>query len=214
MRTLAAPTPVQARPLGRGSAVRILGTAALVVVGSLVLGALTAWGQGWIQGSASLLVNSAGPWVLIAFGFALATRTWFGGVLAGVTSLALLELGYVAHSQAGGYASAPSTVAFWLIAAALAGPGVGLAGYWVRHADGLRAALGTGLIAGVLAGEAVRIRADLVVSPWYPRGELALAVALLLGLARWRFPRPVPLALAVVSAVPVAVAVMAFLRIA
>jgi hypothetical protein len=47
-------------------------------------------------------------------------------------TLASLELGYVAMAAVRGYPSAVTTVSFWLLAAVVFGPPVGLGAYLLR----------------------------------------------------------------------------------
>jgi hypothetical protein len=134
------------------TAVRLI----LVAIVGLALGALTAYGQDWLPSKLGSLANSSGPWALVAFGLALLLATEMRGA-AMIGSLALLALlvGYVLGSDARGYSSGTALVAFWGAAALLAGPLVGIGGYWARSGEGLRPALGIGAMCGVLVGEGV-----------------------------------------------------------
>ena len=51
--------------------------------------------------------------------------------------------------------SATSTVVFWITAALLAGPPLGIAAAWTRSSSQWRIGAGYGVVAGVLIGEAV-----------------------------------------------------------
>jgi hypothetical protein len=193
-------------------ATALLGCVVVIAGGSLGLGVMTAYAQQRVRWPAYLLVDSAGPWVLAAFALAALTRTQYGAMLAGVASLSLLEIGYVLADQARGFGSGTASAGFWLAAALLAGPAVGLAGHWVRRGDVLAAALGTGLITGVLVGEAEHIRHDLSVAT-YAQAQLGFAAVLFLALAAWRFPRPGPVLIALAASVPAAYLVLVVLRL-
>jgi hypothetical protein len=150
------------------------------VVGLLV-GGITAFGQGWIGDSLGSAVNSAGPWSVAAFVVARPLRTWFGGAASAAATLAMCEVGYVIANDIRGVPSANSTVVFWLMAAVLAGPPLGVAGVWSRHAAPLRAAAGFGVICGVLIGEGSYGLARLTGSTdsRYWLGEIAIGVVIL-----------------------------------
>jgi hypothetical protein len=149
-------TDLRSRPVtGSGLAPVAIACAAAVSVG-LIAGALTAYGQGWLADSVSSLVNSAGPWSLAAFLVARtvgADRLWLAMVTAVVT-LACSEVGYAAATVLRGDANSTSTIAFWLTAAVLAGPPLGLAASWSIRA-GWRWAAGCGALAGVFVGEGI-----------------------------------------------------------
>lgn len=135
-------------------AARVAGRrAATAVVIGLLMGGTTAYGQGWIGDSLGSAVNSAGPWSVAAFVVARPLRTWLGGAASAAVTLAMCEVGYVIANNIRDVPYATSTVVFWLMAAALAGPPLGVAGVWSRHAAPLRAAAGFGVICGVLIGE-------------------------------------------------------------
>ena len=125
-----------------------------IVVG-LAVGAATSPAQGLLGDSTRSLANSAGPWSLAAFLVArVSRRAIVAAVLAAVT-LATSEIGYVVASQVRGIPSATSTVVFWLVAAALAGPALGVAAAWTRSSNSVLFGGGYGVTAGVLIGEAV-----------------------------------------------------------
>ena len=69
-------------------------------------------------------------------------------------TLATCEVGYAIANDMRGGSNSTSTVAFWLIAAVLAGPPLGIAGAWSTH-RGLRRGVGFAVIAGVLIGEGI-----------------------------------------------------------
>jgi hypothetical protein len=177
-RMLQTPNPVRNRHLS---------TVARVAVAGLLLGVLTAYAQGWLNGDLNSLANSAAPWSLVAFALASPSRARWLAALCGALALALLEVGYVVGSALKGYSSAPSTVAFWLLAAAVVGPMLGLAGHAARSGPPVLAAVGSGFIAGVLVGEGLYGLSHLRV-PGYSWGEIVGGLALLAVLTGRRPP--------------------------
>jgi hypothetical protein len=178
-------------------AARVTGRrAATAVMIGLLVGGITAYGQGWVGDSFGSAVNSAGPWSVAAFLVARPLRTWLGGAASAAATLAMCEVGYVIASNIRGVPYATSTVVFWLTAAALAGPPLGVAAVWSRDGAPVRTAAGFGVICGVLIGEGSYGLARLTGSTnsGYWLGEIVVGVVILgVVLAR---TRSVPAALA------------------
>jgi hypothetical protein len=130
-----------------------VGWAVAIAVG-LGVGALTAFGQGWLSDATSSLSNSAGPWSLAAFLVARYNRRLLPAVVAAMLTLACCELGYALATEIRGGTNSTSTVVFWLTAAVLAGPPIGVAGAWSTE-RGVRRGVGFAVIGGVLLGEGV-----------------------------------------------------------
>jgi hypothetical protein len=84
-------------------------------------------------------------------------------------------------------------VTFWVCAALVVGPIVGLAAGWVRHAGPIRTGAGAGILAGFLAGESLYALHYLgqSTSPAYWTIQLVVAGALGVWLA-WRGSRWLP----------------------
>jgi hypothetical protein len=143
---LTASTPVRREPR---TSVMSLALAAGVGV---ALGMLTAYAQGWLGDGTGSLANSAGPWSVAAFVVARTSRGVITAVLAAVVTLAFCEFGYAIATEIRGGSNATSTVVFWLTAALLAGPPLGVAAWWSTR-RGVRRAVGFGVIGGVLIGE-------------------------------------------------------------
>lgn len=153
------------RPVASGTAVDVPGDApvddrpvtmhvSLAVAVGLAVGIATAYLQGWLGDELASLANSAGPWSLAAFLVArLDRRVWLAVVTATLT-LACCEVGYAMANDLRGGSNATSTVMFWLTAAALAGPPLGVAAAW-SASTGHRRAIGWAVIGGVLVGEGV-----------------------------------------------------------
>jgi hypothetical protein len=124
----------------------------VAIVAGLAVGAVTAYGQGWLSSSAASLSNSAGPWSVAAFLVARYNRRVPTAVGAAILTLACCELGYALATEVRGGSNSSSTVVFWLAAALLAGPPLGIAGSWSTTHD-LRRCVGFAAIGGVLVGE-------------------------------------------------------------
>jgi hypothetical protein len=122
---------------------------------ALALGILTAYAQGWLPSEIGSLANTAGSWSLVAFALAcLATDGRVAALIGGLVLVGLL-VGYLIGEHARGYASGSSLIAFWGLAAVLAGPLLGIAGFWAGRGQGLRPGVGAGLMSGILVGEGV-----------------------------------------------------------
>ncbi len=118
----------------------------------LVVGGLTAYAQGWLSNATTSLANSAGPWATAAFLVACYNRRLLTAIVAAMATLACCELGYAIATVVRGDSNSATTVAFWLIAAVLAGPPLGIAAAWSTR-EGIRHGIGFAVIGGVLIGE-------------------------------------------------------------
>jgi hypothetical protein len=127
----------------------------LGIVVSLVLGALTSYGQTYLPDALRSLANSSGSWSAVALLVALLPRHRVAAVAAGPLALLALLAGYELTSLARGYAVSLGTVAEWLAAAVVVGPFLGAGGYGLTARVRWPATLGVGVLAGVLAGEGV-----------------------------------------------------------
>ncbi len=127
---------------------------ALAVAAGLAVGVATAYFQGWLGDGLNSLANSAGPWSLVAFLVARFERRVWRAVLAASLTLACCEIGYAIATELKGGSNATSTVVFWLTAAVLAGPPLGVAAAW-SAGTGVRRPVGFAVIAGVLIGEGI-----------------------------------------------------------
>jgi hypothetical protein len=133
----------------------VVNSVLVAVIVGLIVGALTSPLQGWLSDSTSSLANSAGTWSLIAFLVARRSSNIVVGALAGAVTLAMCELGYALATEIRGGSSATSTVLFWIAAALLAGPTLGVAATWSRQSRPLRRGAGFGVMSGVLLGEGI-----------------------------------------------------------
>jgi len=160
---------------------------ALAAAVGLAVGAATEWSVLHLPFSLEPLSNTAAPWVLVAFAVALTAR-WMGEslVLAVVTLVALI-LGFYVAEALRGWAVSRHQVEFWCVTSVVAGPLVGLAAGWLRHAGRTAGALGAGVLGGLLAGEAVHgltaLRFSTPADYWH--AQFVLGVGLTIGLTLW-----------------------------
>jgi len=146
----------------------------------LIVGALTAYAQGWLSDDLGSLANSAGPWSLAAFGIAMISRRPAIAALWATLVLGACEVGYAIATSVRGRSNATSTVVFWLTAAVLAGPPLGVAGAWTRQRRWwLGASAGPAVLAGVLIGEPIYALSTIAdtTTPAYWVGELLVGTA-------------------------------------
>jgi hypothetical protein len=184
-----------------------------VAVG-LGVGAITAYGQAWLSDSTTSLVNSAGPWSVAAFLVARFNRRVPLAVVAAMLTLACCELGYALATELRGGTNSGSTVAFWLTAAALAGPPLGIAGAWSTE-TGVRRGVGISVVGGVLLGEGAYGWSTIAdTTDWrYWAIELVIgALVIVFAIARSKWPLDATLTLA--TGVLAALVVFAFGRLA
>jgi hypothetical protein len=167
------------------------GTAArftLAVAVGLAAGALTEWSVPHLPFSLEPLGNSAAPWVLVAFVVALTARGMRESLMLAVVTLLALVLGFYVVEAARGWGVSRHQVALWSVASVAIGPLVGLAAGWVRYCGRKMAALGAGMLGGLLAGEAVwgltGLRFSSPAGYWHV--QLVLGVGLAVGLTLWR----------------------------
>jgi Family of unknown function (DUF6518) len=168
----------------RGRLLRGAVVVAVVLLVGLALGAGTATAQGGPLGS---LVNSAGPWALVAFLLALPARRASAAAACGALALVSLLAGYVLAARLEDHPSSRSLLLFWGLAAVLVGPLLGLGAAWLRARVPVRSGLGAGGLAGVLVGEGVygltTVAATTSAAYWAGEAVLgALLLALALGL--------------------------------
>ncbi|MFF2268900.1 DUF6518 family protein [Cellulosimicrobium cellulans] len=181
--------------------------AAVVLVASFVLGGLTSYAQGFLPDAAAPFANSASGWTLLTallvawYASAPHARTWHAAVL-GAASFVLLTLGYTVAADVRGFFYDPTTFG---VVGLVVGPFVGIAAAWLWR-TGVRAALGTAVLAGIGVGESVYGLTTVVETTgatyWAVIGVVAL-VLLAAMLAR-RVRGTVPVTVAVVGTAAVA----------
>ncbi|MFI8526586.1 DUF6518 family protein [Promicromonospora sukumoe] len=189
----------------RADLYRPLVRSGIVVVLSFLLGGLTSYAQGFLPDAFASFANSASGWTVLTalLVYWSRVRTAPAAVL-GAVSFVLLVLGYTVAADLRGFYYDPL---LFSVVGVVAGPFVGVAAAWLR-ADGVRAALGTALLAGIGVGEAVYgltiIRETTSPVYWTVIGVAGLA--LLAGVLVRRVRGVLPVALAVGGTVVVAAA--------
>lgn len=132
---------------------RILRAALTVVAGSLLLGGLTSWAQGFLPESFSSFANSPSGWTVLTVALVAAVRpSWGWGAVLGTVSFVCLVLGYTLASQLRGLTYDPT---FWSAVGLAAGPFVGAAAAALVGRRRVPAALGAGALAGVLVADGI-----------------------------------------------------------
>ncbi len=187
------------------SAGRIALTVAVVGAASLALGMVTFYAQGFLPDAFGSFANSASGWTLLTalLVFASRARPKVAAVL-GAVSFVLLVLGYSLAASLNGLFYSP--LLFGMIGVVV-GPFVGVATAWLRR-TGIRAALGTALLAGIFLGEAV-YGLTVIAGTTRPEYWLAIGVvglALLVGMLLRRLRGWLPITIAVAGAAAVALA--------
>ncbi|MGH3350203.1 MAG: DUF6518 family protein [Nocardioides sp.] len=154
MSTTDRPTQTQAHS---PAALRPWHLLALAGSAGLAGGALTSFGQSALMGGWHALVNSAAPWVTIAFLIGLCARgRWRLAAIAGVLSQVGLVFGYYATSELRGYPAGMAAVVIWVLAGLVAGPAYAAAGALLRHHRQLIRAAAAGLTGTVWVMEGLR----------------------------------------------------------
>ena len=131
-------------------------------------------------------------------------------IAAMLGSLALITLlgGYVLGAEVRGDPSSSSLIAFWGLAAVVAGPVLGLSANWLKTDHGYLAAVGIGVMCGVLIGEGIYGLTYIAETTYPPYwwGEIVVGVVLLGSVAARRLRQLKPTAAAVVCSLLVATA--------
>ena len=174
----------------------------LVIVVALGLGALTDLGQAWLPQSSASLANSGASWAAVAFVLALFATGTGRALLWGLLGLAGLVGGYYLTAISRHVPESPASLRFWMLAAVIVGPLLGVAASWVRRGSPVAAALGAGAAAGLLGGESAYGLTAIAgsTSSRYWAIQLAVAVVLLVALDTWRVREGAAVALSVVTA--------------
>ena len=168
----------------------------IVVVLSFLLGGLTSYAQGgFLPDAFASFANSASGWTVLTalLVYWSRARTVPAAVL-GAVSFVLLVLGYMVAAQVRGFVYDPL---LFSVVGVVVGPFVGVAALWLR-ATGVRAALGTALLAGIGLGESVYgltiVRETTSPVYWIVIGVAGLALATWMLVRRVRGALPVALA--------------------
>jgi hypothetical protein len=164
---------------------------ALAVVVGAAVGAVIEWSVPHLPFSLEPLGNSAAPWLVVAFAMALITHRLSESVVLSVVTLIALVMGFYVAQDIRGWAVSRHQVVLWTAASCVAGPLVGVAAAWLRRPERTRAAVGAGVLGGLLAGEAVYGLRVLRFSapPRYWHVQLGVGIAVAVGLPLYRSRR-------------------------
>jgi hypothetical protein len=150
---------------------------------------------------------------MLAFVLALLGTHPRAAAILGFVALVTLLAGYVVGTAVRGDPSSRSLIAFWSLASLVAGPVLGLSAYWVKVDSQHLAALGIGVMSGVLIGEGVyglTYIADTTYPPYW-WGEIIVGFVLLAYVAMRRIRASRPRATALACSVVIAAAFVGIL---
>lgn len=137
------------------------------IVSGLAIGMLTLAGQANLPDSLGRLVNSGAIWVIVAFVLGCFAPKWQTAAIAGLLALVGEVIGYyfLAWLVLGDYSpSAYLVIGVWLLAAFVAGPLLGAAGYVSQHSQGIKQKIAAGALGGVFIGEGLYL--GIVLGEW------------------------------------------------
>jgi Family of unknown function (DUF6518) len=125
----------------------------VALAGGLLIGALTSFGQLWLDRPFQGLVNSASAWLVIAFAAGAFARNWRTAAAAGAVACLAELLGYAVTAHLRGYAAGGSIMLFWCACGLIGGPILGAAGQQWRHGRTTYRALAVAVAAGAFIAE-------------------------------------------------------------
>jgi hypothetical protein len=163
------------------AAARVLLSGAVAVA----LGGATSVGQTFLPEEAASLANSVTGWTLPTIVLILVTaRSYTEAAVIGAVSFVALTVGYAVVSTLRGFPFDPIT---WAVIGLFAGPVIGAATFALRRSP-TEAAVGGGLLAGVLIGEGVYGLTAIAAttSPVFWWAAITVGVALLVAVAALR----------------------------
>jgi hypothetical protein len=185
----------------------------LAAVVAVALGGATSLGQTFLPEDAASLANSVTGWTLPTAALVFVTaRSFSEAAVTGAVSFVALTVGYAVVSTLRGFPFDPTA---WAVVGVLAGPVIGAATFALRRSP-MHAAVGGGLLAGVLIGEGVYGLTAIAAttSPVFWWAAITVGVALLVAVAALRL-RDIrsTLVLASVAALTAGVFVVAYLAL-
>jgi hypothetical protein len=185
----------------------------LAAVVAVALGGATSLGQTFLPEEAASLANSVTGWTLPTAALVFVTaRSFSEAAVTGAVSFVALTVGYAVVSTLRGFPFDPTA---WAVVGVLAGPVIGAATFALRRSP-MHAAVGGGLLAGVLIGEGVYGLTAIAAttSPVFWWAAITVGVALLVAVAALRL-RDIrsTLVLASVAALTAGVFVVAYLAL-
>jgi len=172
--------------------------AGLVLVAGLATGVLTQLGQGVLPYPSSQAANAISPWLLVAFLVGSTMPSMPRAAVAGIGTLALALVGYVAMILLRyGYGMSTGMLVFWGLGAVVGGPVFGAAGRAWRAGSQRQRAAALGLLVAVAVAEGI-YNAVVLEHPAVGAGFVVagLLVPLVLGRSRedrlWAYVAAIP----------------------
>jgi hypothetical protein len=154
-------------------------------------GALTEWSVLHVPFSLEPVTNSAGTWVVLAFGVTLTARRVRESMVLSVVTFLSLVAGFYVAQDIRGWGVSHHQLALWSAASFIAGPLVGISAGWLRHGTRIAGGVGAGVLGGLLAGEAAHgLGQPSFLSPAsYWHVQLVVGIVAAVGLPLWRSRR-------------------------
>ena len=172
--------------------------AGVVAVAGLATGVLTQLGQGVLPYPSSQAANAISPWLLVAFLVGSTMPSMPRAAAAGIGTLALALVGYVAMILLRyGYGMSTGSLVFWGLGAVVGGPVFGAAGRAWRAGSQRQRAAALGLLVAVAVAEGI-YNAVVLEHPAVGAGFVVagLLVPLVLGRSRedrtWAYVAAIP----------------------
>jgi hypothetical protein len=177
-----------------------LRSVAIVIPLSFLLGALTSLGQAYLPDWLSSFTNSAGGWSIMTFGLIWLSRSrYLSGIILGVVSFYLLNVGYAVVSDLRGYFWSLSLSNFFVLMSFVAGPPIGLAAAWMRKRSAWIVAIASSALPAILIGEGIYGLTDVAetTSPVYWILSMIIAAAFVAMVSLFRLRALAPILLTV-----------------
>src|SRR6478735_3615043 len=129
----------------------------IAVGGGLVVGCLTSIGQSVLPDDIRSLANASSPWSAAAFALAAVAgrRDTLRSSILAVGALLAMLAGYTLTTVLRGFPVGASMTLFWVAAAGIVGPVLGVGAAWSLGTDPWKAAAGVAVLASILVGESV-----------------------------------------------------------
>jgi predicted membrane protein len=153
--------------------------AGCVAVVGLVVGALTSFGQTYLDGPSNAFVNSASAWLIAPFFVGASMPTRRGAAAAGIGVCSFQLVGYYLTAHVRGFPASQALVAFWAVCAVVGGPIAGVGGrLWRAERPPLRG-LGAAVLASAFLAEGLWV----YFHELHYEGTAALWIAIGIGVA-------------------------------
>lgn len=121
----------------------------------VIIGALTSFGQAYLNLPWSALVNSASPWLLGGFAAGALQASRRDGIAAGLGACVLEVVAYFVTAGVRGYGGISGDIVFWTACALVGGPLFGWAGWTWRSGPERLRPWGGALLAATWLAEAI-----------------------------------------------------------